>query len=422
MSVFCPNCGNEMKDGELFCPACGTPVPAAEPVMAPVAGAAEAFTPEQPVQQPVYEQPVYQQPADQAYQQPVDQTYQQPVYQQPVDQTYQQPVYQQGYYQQPVYGQPVYPEQTPKKRKKLGFGRRILAFFLCIFLFLLVLLSVVFYGIRESVNADNLKEALVGGSDINIAELEVGKFLGDEYEGDSVAEVILDKIPAEQRAMYPELNEENIAKILEEKEVGKLISSTLGDVVSFYTGESDKLEIDADRIVDVLSDNSDLIEEYFGKAMTEDDFDEIRSSIEDLNENELKDLESLEDMDLGIPNTVIKIIKAVFSPVTWYIVLGVTAFFALMIILACGRFFDSSLMHIGITSALAGGLVFGGTKLGEDLFLDATEKPLGEKTAGMLQELIFGKFSSAGLLVLCIGGGLVVCGIIYKIVRAIVAK
>lgn len=69
--MFCPNCGNQVPDGQAFCSNCGTKM------QAPVA-------PQQPVQQPTYAQPV---------QQPVQQPIQQSTYAEPV--------------QQPVYAQPV---------------------------------------------------------------------------------------------------------------------------------------------------------------------------------------------------------------------------------------------------------------------------------------------------------------------------
>ena len=48
--MFCKNCGNEIKDGELSCAACGAPAPQAQ---------AQAQQPEKPVapQQPQYEAP-----------------------------------------------------------------------------------------------------------------------------------------------------------------------------------------------------------------------------------------------------------------------------------------------------------------------------------------------------------------------------
>lgn len=60
--MFCKNCGNEIKEGELNCAACGTP--ASQP---------QVQQPEQAPQQPQYQapqQPQYQVPPQPQYQQP----------------------------------------------------------------------------------------------------------------------------------------------------------------------------------------------------------------------------------------------------------------------------------------------------------------------------------------------------------------
>lgn len=66
--MFCPNCGNQVAEGQSFCANCGTKMQA----------------PAQPVQQPV--QPTYEQPVQQSVQPTYAQPVQQPVYQQAPEQ------------------------------------------------------------------------------------------------------------------------------------------------------------------------------------------------------------------------------------------------------------------------------------------------------------------------------------------------
>lgn len=52
--MFCPNCGNQVAEGQAFCANCGTKMQAPAAPEQPV---------QQPVQQPTYTEPVYTQPA-----------------------------------------------------------------------------------------------------------------------------------------------------------------------------------------------------------------------------------------------------------------------------------------------------------------------------------------------------------------------
>lgn len=475
MADFCSNCGNPIREGQRFCTNCGSPVaiPAAEVTeaaeqiiekaeetvnetaeaaeqvseavenvaeeaekaaeavteaveTAPEAPAVAPETPAAPVA-PVAPEPVIKQDVQPdpvvtpvipvpVYQQ------QQPVYQQ---QTYQQPSYQQTSVQQyplgPSYIQqiPQDPSQQKKKKQKLGVGRRILAFCLCLFLFIFGLGTLVFYCIRKSFTPDNINDVLLSSK--GITEMEIGTLVGNaaDDESETLSHFVLRQIPDEQKDAYPELTEENLNKLLENKEVRKIVSDSIGDVVGYYTGENDKLEIDSDKIIDALTENADLVEEYTGKKLLKEDYDAIRTQIDDFNENELQEITKDGSKDLGL---AMKVLKFVFSDTTLYILIGVTAFITLMVMLTCGRFVDSGLIHVGITSALIGGLVYGGVKFGEDRLADALSGKLGENNIDLLRKLLFGQFDNTGLIVLCVGGAVVLFGIIVKILRALTAK
>ena len=433
MAVICPNCGKENSlEGAKFCEACGTPLAAAsfEEVKESVAEAAETIeesvsevaevvedkasevaeaveetitAPEQPIypEQPVNEaQPVYVAPV------------QQPVYQQPV---YQQPVYQQPVYQQPEV-QPVVKE--PKKRKKLGFGRRLLAFFLSLLLLIFGLVAILYFSLKACLTPEHLRDAFTETEDLS--ELKIGKFIGGDVDEDTtLAEYVLDQIPDEQKRLYPEINEKNIKKLLDNEAVQEMLTDTFGDVIGYFTGESEELEIDADKLIDSIKDNEDIIEKYTGKKMKKEDFDEIREAVEDINENELADIAEETDDDY---KTVLKITRFVFSDIGMYIVIGVVALFALLIILACGTFFDSSLIHIGVSGLLAGGFYFFTMKFGSEKVMELIEDEVDEKVTELVQNLVVDDLQTKGMIVLCAGGALIVLGIIWKIIRKAVRK
>lgn len=486
MAVFCPNCGREISfEGAKFCESCGTPLviaaaeavkesvdetiqtmafpvetavaevteataetqatvaeavaeataetpeavaevqesvsetagEAQEFVAEPIAEAAEPIpeTLEETVKETVAEvapeQPAYVQPEIPA--QPVYTQSAQPVYTAPV----QQPVYQQPVYQQPVYQQPV-TKEPKKKKKKLGFGRRLLAFFLTLLLLVFGIIAILYFSLKSCLTPDNLRDAFAETE--NLSELEIGKFIGGDVDDDTtLAEYILDQIPAEQKRMYPELTEKNIKKLLDNEEVQEMLTDTFGDVIGYFTGESEDLEIDADKLIDSLKDNEELIEKYTGKKLVKEDFDEIRETVKDINENELADIAEEADDDY---RTALKITRFVFSDIGMYIVIGIVALLALLIILACGTFFDSSFMHIGFAGILAGGLYFFGVKFGTDKVIEIIEDDIDENVLELVQNLIFDNLETKGLIVLCAGGALFVLGIIWKIVRKAVSK
>ena len=371
-------------------------IPAAPVYTEPIQPAAPVYT--EPVQPtaPVYTQPV--QPAAPVYTQPI----------QPVAPVYSEPVYQQPVQQ---------PAQKPAKKKKLGFGRRTLAFFLCIPLLLLGILGILYFSLKSDLTEDHIREVMSESE--SIGDVEIGRFIGGKTDEDTtLVDFIYDQIPSEQIRLYPELTKKNLKLILENKEVQKILSGTLDDVFGYFLGESEDLEIDSDRVIDAIKENKDLIEKYTGKELVKEDYDEIRRNIEDFNENELADIAEDADEDF---ETVLKITRFVFSDTGKYIVIGVLAFFAILVILACGTFFDVALMHLGFTGALAGGGLFCLCKFGMDKIIDIVDEDAGE-VIEFFRPILIDDIQRNGLIVLCAGGACIVIAVIWKVVRHCVKK
>ena len=332
-------------------------------------------------------------------------------YQQTYTQQYQQPYTPYGAgYDGAAYA-PV--KQAREEKQKLGIGRRFLACFLCIFLFLSVFVSIIVFGMQKALSVDNLSEAVLDSE--TISKVNVGDLTGrKEDDGKSIAQYVIEQIPEEQRALYPELTEENLNELLSDEDVQKLLTSTLGDFVGYLTGDSDELMIDSDKVIEILEDNADTIEKYTGKKMKEEDFDSIRKEIDNFNEEAVTKMpeKSGEQFAFGM-----KMLKFLFSDTMLYIAFGVAGFFALMIFLACGRFVDSSLLHIGITGTLVGGMVFGGVRMGGTLIEKFAKNQIGETYIRIIRKVLLGHFEKAGLFVLCVGIGVVILGVVWKIIR-----
>lgn len=391
MSVFCSTCGCEAADGQKFCMKCGSKLPniAAEMIVPTFYTGSEGVADVTPA--PV-EQTIAETPAMQGFEQPVAQFYQ------PMPQEY------------PM-NQMVQPMPQKAPRRKLGFGRRLLAFMLCMLLFVIGSATILFHAVKRSISSDNISKAF---TEVDILDMEVGQLVGDADNKQSLLSYVFERIPEAQKAAYPELNEENISELLENKAIRKAVSDVLGGTLEYFTGENDHFEINAEKVIKVLKKNEDLIEELTGKKMLEEDFDAIRDTLEDINENELKKITKDEDETL---TKMLKYIRMFLSDTSQYILYGIVAFFTLMIFLACGRFVDSALLHTGVTAALSGGLIFGTVKLGGEKVAELLEDTVGKTIYSLFEALLFNNVAKTGLIVLIAGGVLILIGIIYKVVR-----
>lgn len=154
--MFCPNCGQQLKDGVMFCPNCGTALAAATqaaPVQQspeqPVPPPQPLYQPEPQTYQPPQQPPQQTDPLFQNYQQPQQPAYQpQPLYQpepqayQPQPQAYQQP-------QQPtdpMYRQPETYAAAPVAAKKRSGKKGLLIGLGCVALAALVVGGIWFLG------------------------------------------------------------------------------------------------------------------------------------------------------------------------------------------------------------------------------------------------------------------------------------
>lgn len=369
MAFFCTVCGNKQEEGQRFCSVCGTPfinpgdTPAAEAPEAP-APAGNVTSGDMPGTATGFEAPKADIPAK-------------------------------------------------PKRKKLGFGRRTLAFLLCILLFALEIVAMVFYSGKASVSKKNINKVL--GSD-SFAELDLSALLDSgEDSAVTLSAYIYDMIPDEQKDAYPDITEENIEEILENRAIRNALASAIGDITDYFVGENDKLELDADKVIDLLEENEELIEELTGKTMQKSDYKDIRKEIEEFNEDELQDIvEDLEDSEAA---KVMKVLRFILSKTGMLILCGAIALFALMIFLSCGRFVDVSLSHIGMTTLLAGGSIVTLIKLFENQVMELLEDELDGSLVELIRLVFLDKLSTTGLFVAIAGAVVFVGGTVWKFIR-----
>ena len=301
------------------------------------------------------------------------------------------------------------------KKKGMGGGRKAFAFFLCIFLFFSILVTLALYCVRKSLSVENLTSAVVNAD--AIGTMDIGELTGrEEDKGKTISQMILDNIPEDQKESFPELTEDKINEFLNDEAAQDIISGPLEDLVDYLSGEKEEFSIDSEKVVKSLEEHADAVEKYTGKKLETSDYDSIKKSIDEFNEENLGELPggSNSIKDSGVATTM-KALKLFFSDELFYIALGITFFFILMVFVICGRYVDSAMLRVGLTSAVVGGIVFGGIKVGRVAIEKTAEKKVGKGVMEMLDKAVFNNFEQTGQLVLWAGVGTFVIGILWRI-------
>lgn len=305
-----------------------------------------------------------------------------------------------------------------KQKKGPGAGRKVAAFFLGIFLFFSGLVTLSLYCVKESVSVENLTEALTDVS--AITSIEVSDLTGNDADkGKTISGYILEKIPEDQKEKFPDLTEDSLNQLLSDDAAQEVLAVPLGDLIDYLAGEKEEFSIDSEQVIQALEENSDAIEKYTGKKLDKEDLTSIRDAIEEFNETELKETPGIKNDGIGVG---MKVLKFFMSDTMFYVAAGITAFFALMIILVFGRYIDSALIRIGLTGVCVGGVVYFGIKFGRYAIDRTVAGKLGQGALDMLDKAVFDQFKSTGFMVLCAGAGTIVVGVVVKVLRNAVTK
>ena len=305
-----------------------------------------------------------------------------------------------------------------KQKKGPGAGRKVAAFFLGIFLFFSGLVTLSLYCMKESVSVENLTEALTDVS--AISSIEVSDLTGNDADkGKTISGYILEKIPEDQKEKFPDLTEDSLNQLLSDDAAQEVLAVPLGDLIDYLAGEKEEFSIDSEQVIQALEENSDAIEKYTGKKLDKEDLTSIRDAIEEFNETELKETPGIKNDGIGVG---MKVLKFFMSDTMFYVAAGITAFFALMIILVFGRYIDSALIRIGLTGVCVGGVVYFGIKFGRYAIDRTMAGKVGQGVLDMLDKAVFDQFKSTGFVVLCAGAGTIVVGVIVKVLRNSLTK
>ncbi len=222
---ICPNCGAGFDDTHKFCSNCGTLLQAA-----PEETPAE---PEKPAEPPVpVEETAPVKEAAPAVEEPA------PAAEEPLPEE-----------------QPAEPEETGKKndkkekkpqdKKKVGFGRRLLAVLLCLLLFVFLTTGTLGYAVRRATTEQGLNAIL---EDVNLAGLQAAPFFDDVTEELTLSELLSEDLAG----VGLKIGESSVAKILNSSGMKGYLSSQAAQVCAdIYRGRT-RFEFDPQTLKDEL--------------------------------------------------------------------------------------------------------------------------------------------------------------------------
>ncbi len=318
--VFTPAPAPVVEEAPVFTPA---PAPVVEeapvftPAPAPVVEEAPVFT---PAPAPVAEEaPVVEEPPVFTY---IPPTYEPPSYPEaapltaepePAPVAVEAPV-------APVPAEPVPQPEAPKKKelyKKRGVGRTFGAAFICLFLFIFALASVLAYDVTQIFSGDFLSNTISNVvEDVKLTEMPAKDLIPSvEDEDMSVIEWAINEV-ADSSDGTVTVTEESVEEFMKDSNLDDFLNEKLQAYIDVYTGKSDAdTVISKEEIQELLEEQIPQAEKAFGVVI---DADAVETFVEDIEEEGL--LEKLEPkaiakevgLDTGLLRTVAKWSNVIF--------------------------------------------------------------------------------------------------------------
>ena len=219
------------------------------------------------------------------------------------------------------------------KKKKRGFGIRLVTILLGIITAVFLLVFIVYSSVLDTVSVKGLSDII---GEIPIEKIEVGSIVKNieadgvdtsKVEDDAtVTELVLDLIPQENKDKYG-ITEESIEKVLSDPNVKNFISDKLSDYVDSF-GTDISVGVSKDEILELVKSSKDEIQEATGYTIKDSDLDFIE---EKLDEVEIESYE-LPRVQNEIPDGLRFLTEGITGWGKWA-VLGLTGLFALLILL-----------------------------------------------------------------------------------------
>lgn len=321
--IICPNCLAENKDGSRFCHECGGPLTAEEELVPAEAPEEKTETPAPPAaEEPVKEAPAEERPAEER-----------PAEEKPAE-------------ERPAEERKTEPE-APKKKEKLGLGRRFLAGLLCVFLLAFLLVCASAWMLRLSTGREGLERAL---THVDLAELRVDPFFEDVDEPTTASELLSEELAP----VGLKLDRKTTARLLNSEPVRDFLADQLAPLCDdVYRGRT-RYEYEPKELDELLTGSRlRRVMKEEGVFLSTEEAAGVSKLLADYGLGELLNRDTLREQEPDL-------VRAMYLGLSW-VALGVLA--ALTLLLAVlvavtdrGRA-PYFLRDLGGTAAVGGGLL-----------------------------------------------------------------
>lgn len=364
---ICPNCGAGFDDMHKFCSNCGTLLTAApEEKPAETETPAEAPVPAEEAA-PVKEAAPAEEPA--------------PAVETPAD--------------QPLTETPAEPEKKtdkkekkPPDKKKVGFGRRLLAVLLCLLLFVFLTTGTLGYAVRRATTEQGLTAIL---EDVNLAGLQAAPFFDDVTEELTLSELLSEDLAG----VGLKIGESSVAKILNSSGMKGYLSSQAAQVCAdIYRGRT-RFEFDPQSLKDELLEGKTA--RVLQKEKVELTADEADKVVELLTSYGIADALSRDTIKDDLP----AVNRAMNIGLSWVLIIALLVLALAMIVLI----FIANRGRIGLSFGDVGG-----TALASGLLLTLAAG-FAKILPGLWQKLCGGQELAAIL-----GGGVLIHNILVSLI------
>ncbi len=275
---------------------------------------------------------------------------------------------------------------------KLGFGYRVLSFFLCLVLFFAIMTASGVGVLKSFVSPEVLDDS---AKDIDVAELE--------FNGKSISEIIYDSCSKEIRNRYYIKDEKVIEDILEAVDFDEAMDDVVRPSIDYAIGRKEKIDAEklANKIIKVYDENVDVIAEQLEKRIPHEEWldynyelnfgndkvivlnpgEKLRSNLklQDASkeliiketENIVKNYENIKRDNRFLIDTITGWIRLVYEPMFYIgLILLCVLLFGLIFLSNKFRLF-STLNSVGIVSIISGtyfALLFAGGAIVKRMF------------------------------------------------------
>ena len=320
-------------------------------------------------------------------------------------------------------------QSTGKKKKKRGFGIRLVTILLGIITAACLIGFMVYSSALKTLSPDCVTEIMDA---IPMEKIEVGSMIkGIELEGfdttdiaddATVAQVAYRLIPEKNREKY-KISEEQIDEILSDEKISGRIKDIVSNNIDDYIaniGDEESFSIKKKDVLRIVEKSRADIKDITGYTITENDMEIIEDKLDEANLERIE-LPRLEEQ---VPEKLAFVIEGLTSWGKWA-VLGITGLFALLILLCNINQIRFGFRAISLVMIIDG-FILSAAALVEKIGIFAVENHMNFGIDKKIIKPVLGTFANNLLLisaiVLAAGVALMIVVVIWKCIANAVER